>query len=362
MYPLGVLSEYRGITVIDNAACKEDLVYNSKKFPTAGHFDAINTLTVLDKDKKINNSKLKGWDTWVPTLDDQIAFCFYDVVNEKYIPFRATIKGLSENGNVSWEELSFIGRGDKIYSYGGFNRNLSLNFTVVIGSIVELAPTWQRINYLTTLIKPSNYTKANMTVNGDTVYNRFMVPPMVMLTIGDMYKDQPILIQAITTTIPDDASWETLTEDNIGPNWEYLSSYIKAPGVLFGQLPRTVDIQMTLILLEKERAIVGGANFGHAPRDENLDGWNISTVPNGGDPQDWHKNLVVKQKVLDTTKATPDILGPPMSAAPPASNAFPLLTTSVNNPFTVPYNIGNTNNAAPPLSAKPTSRGVSGGW
>ena len=289
--PKQFLKEYRdkGIRMVSNELTTD--VKNSLKLPTAGHFDAINTLEVLDKDKKIPSSKmrLKGWDKWEPYKDDLIALYFYDVVNEKYIPFRAAIKGLQEMGNASWEEMPFIGRGDKLYSYGGFNRNLSMNININIGSLVELAPTWQRINYLTTLVKPANYTTAKYA----GAMNRFMVPPMVMLTIGDLYKDQPILIQSVTTTIPDDATWEVQHQLN-GEQWQHLVDYIKAPAnILFGQLPRTIDIALGLILLEKERAIVGGANFGHAPRGEEWERWNTTTVPDGGNPTDFHQSLVV---------------------------------------------------------------------
>jgi len=290
-YPLGVMQDYRYSQVVDNSVNGSPIRF-SKKFSTAGHFDALNTLNVLDKDMKIKNSKLKSWDKWEPYEDDQIAFYFYDVVNEKYIPFRAAIKGLSEASNASWEEMPFIGRGDKVYSYGGFNRNLSMNINIVISSLAELAPTWQRINYLTTLVKPANYTTSNY--NG--VMNRFMIPPMVMMTIGDLYKDQPILINSITTAIPDDASWETQNEFN-SEQWEYLASFMTSQNsVLYGQLPRTVDIALGLVLLEKERAIVGGANFGHAPRLDNLNGWNTTTVPTGGIPNKLHNSLVVTKE------------------------------------------------------------------
>jgi hypothetical protein len=302
-YPLGVLQDYRSERVVDNSLTNNPIL-NSRKLPTAGHFDAINTLTVLSGNKKINNSKLKGWTTWEPYLDDQIAFFFYDIVNDKYIPFRATIKGLTESGNASWEEMPFIGRGDKVYSYGGFNRNLSLNFHISIGSIIELAPTFQRVNYLTTLIKPSNYTTDQF--NGVT--NRFMIAPMVLLTVGDLYKDQPILIQSVVTTIPDDASWETNNEFN-SAEWSYLASYIKSPQVLYGQLPRSIDLSLSAILLEKERAVVGGANFGHAPRrtdnNENWAEWNTD-IPNGADPDKFHQSLVVNViQTNNTTTKTP---------------------------------------------------------
>lgn len=369
-YPLGVLQDYRDKHVAENSTTT-DHVNNSSKLPTAGHFDAINTLQVLSGDKKIPDTQLQNWMEWKPYVDDQIAFFFYDVVNDKYIPFRATIKGMSEVGNATWDELPFIGRGDKVYSYGGFNRTLALNFHIAIGSIAELMPTFQRLNYLTTLIKPSNYTK------GDHASSRFMVPPMVFLTVGDMYKDQPVLIQSITTTIPDDASWETLNEYNTtnpnfrGSTWHYLASYISAPQILYGQLPRSIDIGLSFILLEKERAVVGGANFGHAPRKSDLNDnwtpWNTNT-PKGEEPNKFHQKLVVnvinscngnnascggssggQSTVNAVNSSVTDIHGyePEPSVLPQDIHGY----EPESAPFTVPTSLSNTNNFALPFNA-----------
>lgn len=293
-YPDGVMKDYRNVRTVDNSI-SSNAVLKSLKLPTAGHFDAINTLTVLDKDLKIPLGKLHGWIYWEPYFDDQIALYFYDVVNEKYIPFRAAIKGLSETDTANWEEMQFIGRADKVHSYGGFNRNLSFGLSICINSIAELAPTWKRINYLTTLVKPANYTVAKFQDAGlnRSVTNRFMIPPMVMLTLGDMYKDQPVLLQSIAVTVPDDATWETQNQFN-SKEWEYLASYIKAPGILYGQLPKQVEISLGFALLEKERAIVGGANFGHAPRlDDDQSKWNNTPTLTG--PSKLHQSWVVSK-------------------------------------------------------------------
>lgn len=285
-YEFGFLKAYRdsGVRLVSNDIATDS--DNSLKLPTAGHYDTLNTLNVL-------NASEKDTDKWRPFKDDQIALFFYDVVNDKYIPFRAAIKGIAESGNASWEEMPFIGRADKVYFYGGFNRNLSFTLKVVISSIKELAPTWQRINYLMTSYKPSNYTKASMVKSGNSRYDRFMVPPMFMLTMGDLYRDQPVLIQSVTLTVPDDAAWETLNKDNTNGDWNYMAGTMRAAGVQFGQVPRDVELGVTLILLEKERAVVGGANFGHAPRTEEFKEWNDEAVPNGGPPNKWHENYVV---------------------------------------------------------------------
>jgi hypothetical protein len=335
-YPLGMLQDYRDSKVVDDTISFGE----SYGLPTNGTFDSINTLTVLPKSAMENGQwgklNLKGWETkqWEPYKSDLIAFFFYDVVNENFIPFRASLTGISEAGNASWEEMQFIGRGDKTYSYGGFNRNLSFKFKVVIGSIAELAPTWQRINYLTTLIKPAGYTKATLDFNGSSVVNRFLIPPMVMLTIGDFYRDQPVLIQSINTSIPEDATWETLNEDNSGnEGWSYLAKYIKTdPTMNYGQLPREVDIDVTLILLEKERALVGGANFGHAPR--NSDGsFNSQTVPNNKFPNTMNRSLVVHNDWRNNSKndvSSNDSSQQKVPDAVPSPQSPPVKTPSVN--------------------------------
>jgi len=320
---LGALRAYRdrGVTMVTNDMV--DDVQRSLKLPTNGQFDAINTLNVLDGTRSTSPSPLSGrWSTWEPYKDDLIALYFYDVVNDKYIPFRASIKGLVETGNASWDEMPFIGRADKIYSYGGFNRNAAFNIKIVISSIAELSPTWQRINYMATAIKPANYTKStygnlsippvwqgvdylspiNMVANSKPanagITDRFMVPPMFMLTAGDFYRDQPILIQSLTITVPEDAAWETFNEDKLGTDtWSYMAGLIRAPGVTTGQVPREVDLGFTVILLEKERAVVGGANFGHAPRTEDFSSYNTD-IPNGKWPNKFNQNLVVTPKNL----------------------------------------------------------------
>lgn len=268
-----------------NAPRTIDKSMGSKHLHMATSFtsDGINKLGIL-KGNGSDNVDISvdvetGWTSWKPYHDDLIAFYFYDVVNDKFIPFRATVKGISEGGNAYWDELRFIGRADQIYSYNGFNRTLTFSFNIVINSITELLPTWKKINYLKSAIKPSNYTKKD-----NKPFNRFIVPPMFMITIGDLYRFQPIVINSVDVNIPDDASWETLNEINTENGWSYLNGIItnSSIGKNYAQLPREVEISVNGNLLEKERSIVGGTNFGHAPfndtyadKDDRLQGGKV---------------------------------------------------------------------------------------
>jgi hypothetical protein len=289
-----------------------DKTFGSRNLKMATSFtsDGINQMGVLDGNRKIASTpalanSYPGWTEYKPYEDDLIAFFFYDVVNSKYIPFRATVKGLSEGNTAFWDELRFIGRADQLYSYNGFSRTLGFTFNVVISSVTELLPTWQKVNYIMSAVKPSNYTIGD---NQSGVFSRFIVPPMFMVTIGDLYKFQPMVITSINLNVPDDAAWETLNENN-SDEWSYLTNIIKSPsiGKNYAQLPREAEIAITCNLLEKERAVIGGSHFGHAPRKNTfgsiVEGGNLGlTVDNGFEeggkdylPQvtTFHKEMVV---------------------------------------------------------------------
>ena len=240
--------------------------YN-KKFSSTGLTDEINRLTILDKDKNISDETgVDNWKKYDPYQDDLIAFYFYDMVNEKHIPFRASITGINDSFQADWTNYEYLGRADKLYSYKGFSRTLNFSFRVIANSIKELLPMWKRVNYLCGLTMPADYTMANSQGGGSQ--NEFIVPPFVLLTVGDMYKEQPVLINRVALTIPEGSSWEMLSETNKG-DWNYLNNIITWSGSQgkYAQFPREVDIGLDLTILQKERAITGAANFGHSVRN-----------------------------------------------------------------------------------------------
>jgi hypothetical protein len=238
-------------------------------YPT-NNVDYVNSLQVLTSeefDKQyVNNEKFGVYGP------DIVKFYFYDIVNEKYIPFNATVKSINDNNNASWETVEYLGRPDKLFYYKGFERQVSFNFTVNAHSVKELMPMWQRINYLVGLTRPSNYTLQQ--------YGGYMVPPMVQLTLGDFYKNHFVIITSCNVTIPDDASWETIPEESnqewsYGPNkaiqWFNPDTIIdprqnKATSKgRIAQFPRTAEISVQMNVLEKDRPKTGRAIWGNAP-------------------------------------------------------------------------------------------------
>lgn len=214
--------------------------------PTVTYDENGNLIVEADRDQ-----------TYSPYEDDFIAFYFHDLVNDTYIPFRATVKGINESATANWSEISYIGRADKLFNYTGFSRSLSFNFKVVAMSIKELLPMWTRINYLVGLTKSAGY------INDSS----FIIPPLVNITIGDLYKEQPVVLKSVTISIPEDAIWELtpeLNNENESNDWKYLNDKIvwKNSGGKYAQFPTECDIQISTDILETERPKTGGRNFG----------------------------------------------------------------------------------------------------
>jgi len=251
--------------------------------------DNINLLEILDKNKFENGSGYYPYD------DDIIAFYFHDLVNDKYIPFRATVKGLQESLSAEWSDIKYINRADKLYSYGGFGRTLGFNFSVVITSIKELLPTWKRINYLAGLTKPANYTKG-------TVYSRFIIPPLIQFTIGDMYKNQPAVITQIGISIPEGASWQTLSEDSsANKDWSYLNNRIqwKDSKNKYAQFPNECEISIQMNLIEKELPHTGGSNYGDYYLDINQNSNLGSSADNSFSNNLYNRNVEVAEGTFE---------------------------------------------------------------
>jgi hypothetical protein len=246
---------------------------NNLGFAGVQRSDKINMFGVLGAEDIIKGN----YDSY---KSDIIAFFFYDVVNQKFIPFRATVKGISESMTAEWSDVSYIGRADKLFTYKGFQRTLQFGFSIHINTIKELLPTWTRINYLAGLVKPANYTGNGNQLN----FSRFIIPPMIKFTIGDLYKNQPAVMTSCGVSIPEDAIWETLGEDGANSghrqkDWNYLNGVIswKNSKGKYAQLPKSVDISISVNLLEKEKPVTGGSQYGDVYRDSNLK--NIINTP-----------------------------------------------------------------------------------
>lgn len=214
---------------------------------------------------------------------DLIFFYFYDLINEIYIPFRAILAGIQDQNTPSWEDVKYMGRADTLYIYKGYTRNVSFNFKVVANSIDELIPMWKRINYLVGLTRPSKYTGTatvtNTSTDGSTTGREsgFIYPPMITFRIGDLYVEQPGVLTSVNVSIPEEATWETLRDDDY--KYVYGSTDDKVllrQGSKSRQLPNMVDVSVQLNIIERKQSITNENHFG--PLEHSMDGWQLKVV------------------------------------------------------------------------------------
>ena len=132
--------------------------------------------------------------------EDFIKFKFRDLINEKFIIFRAALSSINENFSPEWSSEKYIGRPDQVHVYQGVNRSLSFDFMIVPHTRQELPIVWEKLNYLVGLTYP---TWKNIGEHG-----KRMESPFMNLTIGDMYDKVPGFLSGLSITVEDDATWE----------------------------------------------------------------------------------------------------------------------------------------------------------
>ena len=76
-----------------------------------------------------------------------------------FLHFRAFINSFSDGYSADWSGQKYMGRAEKLYKYGGFDRDVSVSFTVVAQSKEELIPMYKKLNFLASSLSPT-YTKS----------------------------------------------------------------------------------------------------------------------------------------------------------------------------------------------------------
>ena len=124
-------------------------------------------------------------------------------IKDDIIVFRATIGSLSDSFSPNWSAQTMIGRADPNYTYTGFSRDLSLDFTAYATDRDELFFIWRKLNML------AGYTAPTYT---DTIA---LEGPWMRLTIGDLFFQVPVVMTSLSYTLMDgDTTWETNVEDD----------------------------------------------------------------------------------------------------------------------------------------------------
>jgi len=215
--------QFEGIDTYEKAQEFRKSLYRTNKRPGYYH-DLLNMRDAIEGTAGLSPVKTPVGEE----IQDYIKVHFLDVTNNRLIPFRAILDGLVETVTSEYSPTRYIGRIERNIVYLGATRNLSFNLYVNAWSPDELDHVWRKVNTLTGLMYPAKYTT-----------DGFMAPPVVRLTIGDLYSSQPGYISNLVHTIDDGASWET-TEGS--------------------QVPQRIQMAVTFEVIEKN-AMSALSNF-----------------------------------------------------------------------------------------------------
>ena len=96
------------------------------------------------------------------------------------------------------------------------------------------------------LTKPAKYTE-----------DGFIVPPMVKFNLGDIYRNQPVIITSVDTSIPQEATWELLNNERSNgavekETYEFSNGDIKKDSVKVARYPTMCTLSVSMSVLEKE--------------------------------------------------------------------------------------------------------------
>jgi hypothetical protein len=171
-------------------------------------------------------------------LNDLVKFRIAAINNDNpslkdFMHFRAFLNSFVDNYNPEWNAQKYVGRGDSLYRYTGFTRQVTLSWTIVAQSVQELLPMYKKLNYLASNTMP-DYSPSG-----------YMRGPLVELTVGAYLFDQPGFINSLTYTANLDAGWE-IGIGSDGESFQTTPDQAAAsnnPGVF--ELPKMIDVSMT---------------------------------------------------------------------------------------------------------------------
>ena len=109
--------------------------------------------------------------------------------------FRAFLDSYSDNFNGNWNAFTYNGRGEELYTYQGFKRDVSFNFKIAAQSRHEMMPLYRKLNFLVSQTAP-DYSGTRMRGN------------FVRITIGSLLDRTPGVINSVGLTWQKDYPWE----------------------------------------------------------------------------------------------------------------------------------------------------------
>lgn len=131
------------------------------------------------------------------------------------ISFRAFIEDIQHNAKGLYEDVRYVGRPERFVTYKGMSRTITVSLYLIAFSQEEVDGIWTRANMLNKLVFPIDNAGG------------FMVPPLAIITIGNVITDQPGYVDNVDMRLQD------------------------IPWDIDKELPQAIKLNMTFNVIEK---------------------------------------------------------------------------------------------------------------
>ena len=175
---------------------------------------------------------------------DFIPLRFYSVGKKKGVAFKSTVNGISENFSPGWESSNFIGNPYAFYTYQSITRKLDFSFSIYSLNGSEHIKNWEKLDFLTSLVYQQNTT--------NSVY---VTPPLLKITLGNMYKNKLGFMESLSYTIDDNTPWEIGL--GVEKNGNRISKHDVNSNLKDYKLPTIINVAVSYQIIETSNDVVG---------------------------------------------------------------------------------------------------------
>jgi hypothetical protein len=132
---------------------------------------------------------------------DLIKFGF-EIINytttNTFLPFRAFLtNGFTDTHTATWNSFRYAGRAENFYTYQGVERAISFGFKILVEDQRHLQTSYSKLDQLIRQVYPDYSEITNA-----------MRAPIIRLTVGDYFYRLPGIIESISVTAEQNASWD----------------------------------------------------------------------------------------------------------------------------------------------------------
>ena len=166
----------------------------------ASYKDYMGTLedSVLMRDalnaQDISSKSLDGVDA-----GRDFAKFYFEIITpdgSKFLHFRAFIDSIDDSYSADWQARKYNGRAENFYTYGGFDRDISVSFNIAAASREEMNPLYKKMVYLASATAPTY---------GDS---GLMRGTLAKLTIGSYFSQIPGVLTSVKYSVDNNIPWE----------------------------------------------------------------------------------------------------------------------------------------------------------